>query len=78
MGKEEQRVAADKDVSEREQWSNKVEFLLAVAGNIIGVGNVWRFPYLCFKNGGGKKERSSVKNLFLENHGLFVRHVCLT
>nr|XP_046239525.1 sodium- and chloride-dependent GABA transporter 2-like [Scatophagus argus] len=38
---------------EREQWGNKIEFILAVAGHIIGLGNVWRFPYLCYKNGGG-------------------------
>lgn len=39
----------------RGQWANKWEFVLAIAGEIIGLGNVWRFPYLCFKNGGGKK-----------------------
>ncbi|XP_076015536.1 sodium- and chloride-dependent GABA transporter 2-like [Genypterus blacodes] len=37
----------------REQWANKREYILAVAGNVVGLGNVWRFPYLCYKNGGG-------------------------
>lgn len=37
----------------RGQWSSKREYILAVVGEIVGLGNVWRFPYLCFKNGGG-------------------------
>ncbi|XP_028430846.1 sodium- and chloride-dependent GABA transporter 2-like [Perca flavescens] len=40
-------------LQERDQWGNKCEFILAVAGHIVGLGNVWRFPYLCYKNGGG-------------------------
>ncbi|XP_077361471.1 sodium- and chloride-dependent GABA transporter 2-like isoform X2 [Festucalex cinctus] len=38
---------------ERGYWSTKAEFILTVMGAIIGPGNVWRFPYLCYKNGGG-------------------------
>lgn len=41
---------------DRGQWANKLEFLLAVAGTLVGLGNLWRFPYLCYKNGGGKKD----------------------
>uniref|UniRef100_A0A3Q3VNC8 Transporter n=1 Tax=Mola mola TaxID=94237 RepID=A0A3Q3VNC8_MOLML len=40
-------------MEERGQWGNKIEFILSVAGSIIGLGNMWRFPYLCYKNGGG-------------------------
>ncbi|KAF7653802.1 hypothetical protein LDENG_00078260, partial [Lucifuga dentata] len=40
-------------VGKREHWRKKREYLLAVAGNVVGLGNVWRFPYLCYKNGGG-------------------------
>ena len=42
----------------REAWGHKAEFILATIGLAVGLGNVWRFPYLCQKNGGGKLEQN--------------------
>ena len=37
----------------RELWDSKLGFILAAAGSAIGLGNIWKFPYIAGENGGG-------------------------
>jgi NSS family neurotransmitter:Na+ symporter len=38
---------------EKTYWPSRISFVLAAIGSAIGLGNVWRFPYKCYENGGG-------------------------
>ena len=39
-------------MSKRENWGSKVGFVLAASGSAIGLGNIWKFPYIAGENGG--------------------------
>lgn len=55
----EQRIPSYEDLErmekaeDRPKWDNKAQYFLTCVGFCIGIGNVWRFPYLCQSHGGG-------------------------
>lgn len=38
---------------ERSQWGTRAGFVMAAVGSAVGLGNIWRFPYVAYENGGG-------------------------
>jgi len=40
-------------IAKKEHWGSRFAFVMAAIGSAVGLGNVWRFPYVCYDNGGG-------------------------
>ncbi|XP_074593124.1 sodium-dependent proline transporter-like isoform X1 [Brevipalpus obovatus] len=70
---------ADKESSssERGEWGSRWEFLLSCVGLSVGIGNVWRFPYLAYENGGGAFLIPYLIMLMLAGKPIYFMELCL-
>ncbi|GFO30481.1 sodium- and chloride-dependent glycine transporter 1-like [Plakobranchus ocellatus] len=72
-----QAPGLDVDEDEREHWSRGLDFILSLIGYAVGVSNLWRFPYLVLRNGGGAFLIPFFFFLLLCGIPLFYLEVCL-
>ncbi|XP_073234250.1 sodium-dependent neutral amino acid transporter B(0)AT3-like isoform X2 [Porites lutea] len=63
--------------SGRDRWKSRTEFILMLIGYTVGLGNVWRFPYLCHKNGGASFLIPYGIMLALEGIPLYYMELCI-
>ena len=62
---------------QRQQWSSGIEFLMSCIAMSVGLGNIWRFPFIAFNNGGGAFLIPYIVVLFLIGKPLYYLEMCM-
>jgi solute carrier family 6 amino acid transporter-like protein 5/7/9/14 len=62
---------------QRQQWANEMEFLMSCIAMAVGLGNIWRFPFIAFNNGGGAFLIPYLIVLFLIGKPMYYLEVCI-
>jgi len=73
-------VTTDEDEEsgpQRQQWSNGVEFVMSLIAMAVGLGNIWRFPFIAYSNGGGAFLIPYLVVLFLIGKPMYYLEVCI-
>ncbi|CAG0893148.1 unnamed protein product [Cyprideis torosa] len=69
-------IAAEEEEREREKWDNPIEFLMSCIAMSVGLGNVWRFPFTAYENGGGAFLIPYLLVLFFIGKPLYYMELC--
>ncbi|KOB65187.1 Transporter [Operophtera brumata] len=52
----------------QDRWASQAEYLLSCLGYAVGIGNIWRFPYLCYRNGGDNTKFKRICVEWIDNY----------
>ncbi len=61
----------------KEQWGSRTGFIMAAVGSAVGLGNIWRFPYMAYDNGGGAFLVPYLFAVFTAGAPLLIMEFCL-
>ncbi|XP_023931329.1 sodium- and chloride-dependent glycine transporter 1-like [Lingula anatina] len=75
MGRLDSKIDSLED-NKRRTWGGRLEFIITCVGCAVGLGSVWRFPYLCYRNGGGAFLIPYCVSSFLVGLPLFFMELC--
>lgn len=70
-------MAVSDSTSSHGMWSSRMMFILAAAGSAVGLGNIWRFPYVAGENGGGVFVLTYLACIFLIGVPIMVAEITL-